>query len=59
MNKIHLKRFHILDKLRDGNFGVVYTGIDRRTNKEIILKINKNKEMNAKESEIIKALNIK
>ena len=53
-------RFIIKKQLTSGSFGKVYEGFDKLNGgRDIICKINDEKEMNRTEGEILKALNKK
>ena len=52
-------RFIIQGKLSEGSFGVVYSGVDKDTGEEIVMKICKEEDMNRIESNVMKLLNRK
>lgn len=56
-SKARQSRFHLNQKLSSGSFGVVFSGKDRETGTEIVLKINNDQNMNKIESNVLKVLN--
>ena len=45
--------------MSEGSFGVVYSGVDKDTGEEIVMKICKEEDMNRIESNVMKLLNRK
>ena len=52
------KRYEVLNKLSEGKFGMVYNARDiKRNNRNVIVKVSKNHEINKDEYETLRQLN--